>query len=446
MTKRRLPLALSSSLALVVLLAACTGSSGTSQKSSSASTQDAPATIKVITWTNPPTLDILNKINKQFEAKNPNITVELQSAAGFATGYASLLQTSVASRSVDVVSIKPFNPLPLKQTKNNLSTIQNYAITNVFEPLNNQPFTKQFLPDTSALMTHNDKLLGLNTGSYQVGVLYNKQIFQKYGLSVPTTYPQFLKILETLKNANVTPLYMGTSGQLNQISALYQPLMASIWLPKTKNGDLAAALDSGSAKWTDTAFTEVLTRLKQISSYLEPGYAGVPWQNTPTGFANEQAAMTATVSYNIATVSATNPNLKFGWFPLPGSDKAADNQPVSQGDLSFSILKSSTHKAAAEKWLNYVASSETYKKYVAATGISPSFKGTFNTESSALIGSRWFGKGVPATKVIPDLPAAGPFVLQQQNFQQLLMDVMSGKTSIPDAQQQLASAWEAYSK
>jgi ABC-type glycerol-3-phosphate transport system substrate-binding protein len=50
------------------------------------------------------------------------------------------------------------------------------------------------------------------SGVYQEGVFYNKQIFAQYHLSPPTTYSQFLSVLNTLKANHVQPLWLATGG------------------------------------------------------------------------------------------------------------------------------------------------------------------------------------------------------------------------------------------
>src|ERR1019366_7494384 len=98
------------------------------------------STLKIITWVNPPAVQALTKIDAEFHAKYPNITVQLQTATGVVTGYATLLQTTVDANSADIVprggNAVEVQPLPLKPTKANMSPLQYWATTNVFLPLN----------------------------------------------------------------------------------------------------------------------------------------------------------------------------------------------------------------------------------------------------------------------------------------------------------------------
>jgi ABC-type glycerol-3-phosphate transport system substrate-binding protein len=53
--------------------------------------------------------------------------------------------------------------------------------------------------------TFNGKVYGLAYVVEYWGVWYNKDVFAKYNLSVPTTWDEFLKVCETLKKNKVTP-------------------------------------------------------------------------------------------------------------------------------------------------------------------------------------------------------------------------------------------------
>lgn len=42
-------------------------------------------------------------------------------------------------------------------------------------------------------------------------MIYNKDLFEKYNVEVPTTYDEFLNVCQTFKDAGITPLAMGNS-------------------------------------------------------------------------------------------------------------------------------------------------------------------------------------------------------------------------------------------
>src|SRR5262245_14723172 len=124
-------------VALTLLAAACSsGSSGGGSQS-----------LKIITWVNPPAVTAIKKIDAEFQKKYPDIHVQLQTAANVNGPYQTLLQTSVDSGSADIVStVSPFQALPLKPTKANMSPVQYWSTKGVFAPLNGNSFLNAYTP------------------------------------------------------------------------------------------------------------------------------------------------------------------------------------------------------------------------------------------------------------------------------------------------------------
>ena len=88
-------------------------------------------------------------------------------------------------------------------------------------------------------------------------MFYNKAVFAKYHLSAPTTYSQFLAVCKTLKSHGVQPLFtaLGNVGPV-YLQFIYYEAMVDLWYPHAPNGNLASAIENGSAKWTDPAFVQ----------------------------------------------------------------------------------------------------------------------------------------------------------------------------------------------
>ncbi|MGI6776540.1 MAG: ABC transporter substrate-binding protein [Acetivibrionales bacterium] len=75
--------------------------------------------------------------------------------------------------------------------------------------LSDEPWVERFDEFSAAELTVNGKLYGVtiydNTTDFYV--VYNKKIFEKLGLEEPTTYEQFKKVCEKIKNAGIIPVY-----------------------------------------------------------------------------------------------------------------------------------------------------------------------------------------------------------------------------------------------
>jgi raffinose/stachyose/melibiose transport system substrate-binding protein len=430
-------------VAAVAVAAAACSSGGSGSSGSSGST-----TLKIITWINPPTIKAFNQIDAEFHQKYPNITVKLQTATDVNGPYETLLQQSVNSGTADIVTANmPFLPLPSNVTSSNATPVQLWITKGAFAPLSGQSFLSDYQQSALSAETYQGKTYGLVSGAYQEGVFYNKAIFAEYHLSVPTTFSQFLTVCKTLQSHGVQPLYtaLGGVGPI-YLQFIYYEMMADLWYPSAPGGNLATALMNGTAKWTDPAFVQGMTEEKQIAPYLEPNYTGINWQSMQGGdFASGKAAMELDGSWDLASIQQSNPKLQAGYFPIPFSNTAADNQAYSQNDLTFYVLNSSQNKTAAMKWLSFFSSPQIYAQYVNTTGISSSQNsGTFTGYASQVLGS-WFGKGVNQTVLYPALSPSNGYYDQQANWADLQLSVMQGKMTAAQAAATYQKDWTASS-
>jgi raffinose/stachyose/melibiose transport system substrate-binding protein len=422
-------------VALTALGAACSsgGSSGGSQK------------LRIITWVNPPAVTAIKKIDTEFHKKYPNINVKLLTAANVNGPYETLLQQTVDSGSGDIVtSVAPFQSLPLKPTRSNMSPFQYWSTHNAFEPLTGQGFLSAYTPSAVSAETYQGKVYGVVSGLYQEGVFYNKAVFAKYHLQPPATYAQFLTLLKALKSHGVTPMYVGL-GNVGAVylQFIYYELMISLWYPHAPGGNLATALESGSAKWTSPYFTQAMNEEKALAAYLEPNFTGVPWESMPGDFAKGKAAMLLDGSWDLSAIHQANPSMKVGFFPLPGSNTPSVNQPEVGDNLTFSVLRASPNKDAAMKWLKFFSTPSVYAQYVNITGISSSQKaGTFDSFAAKALG-KWFGKGVNLNVFYPTLSPNNAFYDQQANWPNLQLDVIQGKKTPAQAQALYQRDWTA---
>ena len=426
------------------LLAVAVAGTAVACSSGSSGGSGGSTTLKIITWVNPPAVKAINTIDAEFHKKYPNINVKLQTAVNVNGPYETLLQQTVTSGSADIVtSVTQLQALPLHPSRANETPWQYWSTNNAFASLTGQPFLKDYTPSALAAETYNGKTYGIVSGNYQEGVFYNKAVFAKYHLSAPTTYSQFLAVCKTLKAHGVQPLFtaLGNVGPV-YLQFIYYEAMVNLWYPHAPNGNLASAIENGSAKWTDPAFVQGMNEEKTVAQYLEPNYTGVPWEAMPGDFAKGQGAMLLDGSWDLASIQQANPKLQVGYFPLPFSNTAADNQAYAQDDLTFSVLNSSPNKAAAMKWLAFYSSPSVYAQYVKITGISPSQSGgTFNGYAASVMGS-WFGKGVNRNVMYPVLSPNNGYYDQQTNWPDLQLQVIQGKMSAQQAAATYQKDWK----
>jgi len=419
---------------------------GSTVPAASAQASGPSGSLKIITWVNPPAVQALTQIDNEFMKQYPNVKVTLETEANVTAGYVTLLATSVDSSSADIVtSTNEIQPLPLKPTRANMNPMQYWASSNVFLPLNGQPWLKNFNSAAVQTETYNGQIDGILSGVYQRVVFYNKTDFAKYHVSVPTTYSQFMTLLATLSADHVTPLWLGLGGGASIYAPDFvtMPLMASLWLPHAPGANIYTDLQTGSQKWDNPYFVQALTEEAAIAKYIEPDYTGVSWEGMPAAFAENKAPMLLDGSWDLATVQKANPSIKLGSFPLPGSNIASQNLPLVQPDLNLEVLRHGHDAANALKWMAFFASKPIYEQYVDITGISPSeTSGTYTSFSSGVLGS-WLGKGTQVATILPNpMPPVEGYYDTATEFPLLQEQVMAGSTTPQKAAQLIQSSWK----
>jgi raffinose/stachyose/melibiose transport system substrate-binding protein len=426
-------------------VAALSAGSVTLPSAASAATTGISGPLKIITWVNPPAVKALTTIDSEFMKKYPSVKVQLETAANDQAGYATLLSTSVDSGTADIVTdVNSIQPLPLHATRAELTSTELWAESNAYLPLNSYPWIHDFTKGALSLESYNGKIYGVLSGQYQRVVFYNKADFAKYHLSVPTTYNQFLTLLSTLKADHVTPLWLGAGGgaPFYTTDFITQPLMSAVWEPHVPGHNLTTDLQTGSVKWTNPDMVQVFKEEAAIGKYLEPGYAGVSWEGMPGAFAGNKAPMLLDGSWDLATVHTDNPKLQVGSFPLPGSNVAADNQPILQPDLNFEILRKAHNVPAALAWLKFFASKPIYEQYVDITGISPSETGGTYTSFAAGVLGKWLGKGIALDTIMPAPTPNLGFYDSTTEWGVLQESVIAGSKTPAEAAKLTQSSWK----
>jgi len=372
--QRAMAIGLSASSA-TALLAACGQQPGTTAAGE-------PVTLKLIMHVNAPAVQGIHDLNTAFHRQYPNITVSVATAQTL--DYATLQATRLSAKDVDIVEVASFTGAPTSYAPGaQKPTWQQQIDGGNYLDLTSQSFLANFsstaINNTS---TYNGKVYSVPTGTVPfTGVFYSKALFQKYDLQVPTTWSELLSVCQTLQSNGIAPF---TIGQKDSWPAGLptQAILAALY-PNLQAFD--QGLWDGSVKYTDPTFVEVLQRVQQIWKYTEKGFGGISYATAPARFAAGKAAMMSDGVWTAPTIQQADSTFDFGYFPLPGSDTAADNNFLAgKYDISWAVAASSPNKDAVLKWLAFYSEPANYSKFINADGLVPAQP---NTQTTAFLQS-----------------------------------------------------------
>jgi raffinose/stachyose/melibiose transport system substrate-binding protein len=186
-TAARVAVALGSLALAGGMLAAC---------SSGGNSSSGPITISLMAGGNDPAATkFATDMAAAFHKVNPTITVKVDTRPGGTDGD-NLVKTRLSTGTMDDVFL--YNTGSLFQALHPDQTLQ---------PLTDQPWVKDLTSDFKKTVSTPKALYGAPNGStFDGGIMYNKKVYARLGLSVPTTWDQFISNSEKIKAAGIIPV------------------------------------------------------------------------------------------------------------------------------------------------------------------------------------------------------------------------------------------------
>ena len=215
------------------------------------------------------------------------------------------------------------------------------------------------LKSSKATMTMDGKQWGIPYTYYQWGVYYRKDIFKKYGLSVPKTWNELLNVAKTLKSNGVTPFTIGTK-------YLWTTAGWFDYLNLRQNGyqfhiDLTSG---GKIPYTDRRVKKVFSLWDQL---VKPGYfienhSAYSWQEALQFLVKGEAAMYLIGNFAVAPLKEaglTDDQLGYFQFPIINPNVSiAEDGPMD----TLHIAKNAKNKEDAKKFLLFLARADVQTK------------------------------------------------------------------------------------
>ncbi|GMA65017.1 extracellular solute-binding protein [Alicyclobacillus fastidiosus] len=288
-----------------------------------------------------------DKVNIQFRAIN-------------ATSYDSVLQTAMdGGKGPDIF-----------YGRAGVGTLD-YAAANMISPVDKIANLSGINSAALQSVQWKGKTYGVPFAIQTMEVFYNKDIFNKYGLSVPKTWADFLHICQVLKSHNVTPI--STMGIQSWMLALNFDEIGATML-----GDkFTQQLVDKQAKYTDAPYVDALSKYQSLAPYFEPNFkaVGSAGNEQETQFALGNAAMVMDGIFDVPTIQQFNPKLNMGAFLIPPatSTQSAKIDWYVDGDIALnSKISNAAEQKAAEEVLAYTATKQFGQDFADIAGeISP---------------------------------------------------------------------------
>jgi len=195
--------------------------------------------------------------------------------------------------------------------------------------------------------------------SFAGGILYNKKVYDKLGLSVPTTWDEFISNSEKIKAAGGVAPVIQTYGETWTSQLLVLGDFANVTAQQSDWADKYTAHEESYTKEPALAGFDHLAEIKD-KGLLNEDYASATQANGLKMLADGTGAQYPMLTSAIATIQQDNPDAvnDIGAFAIP-ADNAADTTLTQWQPNSLYIPKTATGEklAAAKKFVAFANSS-----------------------------------------------------------------------------------------
>lgn len=214
------------------------------------------------------------------------------------------------------------------------------------------------------------------------GILYNKDMFEEYGWTIPETWDGFITLCDEIKAVGIQPLYLGYKDTWTCL-APWNALAVGL-----TDSDTCNQVNRGNTTFTE-AYRETAEKIRVLLDYAEPNPYAYGYNDACTAFARGQSAMYPIGSYAIPQIKSVNPTMNIDSFTFPANENEEENVLNSGIDLQFCVMKNCENKEAVYEVLRFLYEDETIQIYLDKQGGIACKEGDFDIPAE-LVGMRTY--------------------------------------------------------
>jgi raffinose/stachyose/melibiose transport system substrate-binding protein len=293
------------------------------------------------------TIAISEALATAFQEKNPDVAIDIEARPGGGEGD-NIVKTRLATGQMTDIF-----------WYNTGSLLQALAPEQTLVDLSAEPFMDNVADSFKQVVTAGSGVYGVPTRPAEAGgIFYNRKIYEKLGLSVPTSWAEFMSNNQKIKEAGI-PAVIQTYGEPWTSQVL---LLADFYNVQKQVPDFAAQYTAGTAKFASTpAAVRGFEYLKEVSDggFFNEDFGAARYEDGLRMIAEGEGAHYPMITFAIPALSDGYPDQinDVGFFALPAA-KAEDTGLTVWMPAGFYISKTSANIDVAKQFLAFVASPE----------------------------------------------------------------------------------------
>lgn len=288
----------------------------------------------------PEATDAFNKLAEEFNKLHPNITVEFSGV----DSYKQTLMGRLAANDAPDLIATPSGNYGFDVAKGG------YMLD-----LSDSEYLSRLKDELVESQRYDGKIYSIPIDVAAHGVIYNREIFEKLNLSIPTTWDEFLQVCETIKQNNIVPLVIAGKDDWT-LGILGLTLAAPVY---GEDPEFDMNVINGKKSYTDPVWQNVMNQYKTlIDNYANEDYASLDYGLGNQMIANGEAAMVIQGIWDVSAIQQYNPDIDLGIFPLMNSENPDNNCLIWGPDLTIGVSADSPNQEEALMFLDFLTSKE----------------------------------------------------------------------------------------
>ncbi|MEG0269556.1 MAG: ABC transporter substrate-binding protein [Clostridia bacterium] len=296
--------------------------------------------------------DFMKKSTEAFMAANPGIIIDVQAIPD--NQWIDLVKTKVnVDEAPDIIRVDKGFMLDIG--------IEHFLEIGDAEPWYSRANATQLAPKLV-----DGKVYGMPICSDSaVGLIYNKSLFEKFNVPVPTTMDELYAACETFKANGIDGMYASDKDTWT----------TQIWLTAAAAQCVApevfAKIMKNEMKWTEVPELEAaLTAMAKtrLGGYTNSDFLAATYDGSVAAIAEGKAAMFVCGQFAISAIKAITPDIDLGMCALPYE---GGKLGIIQGVGQLSIFNTSKHVKEAKLFLDWMSQPEQMTEYAKAWGEYP---------------------------------------------------------------------------
>jgi raffinose/stachyose/melibiose transport system substrate-binding protein len=319
----------------------------------------------------------MQKSIKAFQEKNPGLKVTY-TYYNYSPEYITALKAAAASNSLpDIIGLQPGSLT--QQYREQLVPLNSYASKEWGDDWTSKMFPVALKQLTMGNPTNDSNFYILPQECQVLAIWYNKEIFQKLGLTVPQTYQDLVSAAKKLSDNGYIPMYQGAADG-------WQNENVFLMIANQLSPGLTDQAQAGKVPWDSPALVSAMqcwTKLFKDHVFQEGALGARAYPTGAQLFAQGRVGMMALGSWWMQESKFPPPlsryiqNMNgFDFFYFPALTQGGKSSPPVGGvDIGYGLTKNGAKNPEAWKFLASLVRGEALQEALNDLNDLPSFAG-----------------------------------------------------------------------